>query len=153
MRIDELEAVCRDAAARVVEREGRPVPPTVVLPLADATKLVSMPAFPDDDAERFALLSSFAEDEMRPADAPCYGFLAEALADADSGPMEVVVLVYGARGHHPRIAAAPLEGDTLAAFGEAEDLHPDAMRFLAPLQHAAEAADPPDVIPPDFTDN
>ena len=144
MRIDELERTCRDAAAELLAREGRPLPPTVVLPLADATRVVTLPEFPEDDAARFALLSAFAEDEMRPAHAPCYGFVAEALADDDG--VDVVMVVVGARGHHPRIAAAPLEEGGLGSFGDAEDLHPRALPFLRPLQHAADAAPPPDVL-------
>jgi hypothetical protein len=146
VQIDELETACRDAAARIVEREGRPVPASVVLPLSGATRVVTLPEFPPDDADRFALLSEFAEDEMRPANAPCYGFVAEATAEGDSGPMEVVVVVYGARGHHPRVTAAPLDGTTIGPYADAEDLHPEALPFLAPLQHAADAATPPDVM-------
>jgi hypothetical protein len=132
-----------------VEREGRPVPPTVVLPQTDATRVVSLPDFPEDDATRFELLSAFAEDEMRPVNAPCYGFVAEAVADADGAPVEVLVLVVGARGHHPRIAAAPFAADgAIEPFGDAEDLDPRAMRFLSPLQHAADAARRPDVMEP-----
>ena len=146
MRFDELEATCRDAAARIVEREGRPVPASVVLPLPEATRVVTLPEFPADDAGRFALLSDFAEDEMRHANAPCYGFVAEATAASDSGPVPVVVVVYGARGRHPMVAAAPLDGESVGPFGDAEDLHPRAMPFLAPLQQAADAATPPDVM-------
>lgn len=146
MRIDELEAVCRDAAVRIVEREGRPVPASVVLPLPDATRIITLPEFPDDDADRFALLSAFAEDEMRPANAPSYGFVAEAVADAEAEPIEVVVVVFGARGHRPRIAAAPLGEDGVGAFGDPEELLPEALPFLTPLQHAADAATPPDVM-------
>lgn len=145
MRMDELEAVCREAATELVTG-GRPVVASVILPEPAATRLVSLPDFPDDDAARFALLSDFAEDEMRPAGTPCWGFVAEATAEADSGSIDVVVIVYGARGHHPQITAAPLDGEQTGAFGDAEDLHPRAMPFLAPLQHAAEAATPPDVM-------
>jgi hypothetical protein len=145
VRIDELADTCQAAAAQILEREGRPVPASVVLPLPDATRVVSLPEFPAEDAARFELLSAFAEDEMRPANAPCYGFVAEGVAEADAGPVDVVVVVFGARGHHPRIAAAPFEGAALGPFGDAEDLDPRAMPFVAPLQRAAEAAAPPDV--------
>jgi hypothetical protein len=142
--VDELEATCRDAAARLAERADRPLPASVVLPLPDATRVVSLPDFPADDGARFELLSAFAEDEMRPVNASCYGFVAEAVAG--DGDTEVVVIVFGARNHHPRIAAAPLAGGRLGAFEDAEELHPGALPFLAPLQHAADAATPPDVL-------
>lgn len=148
MRIDELELVCREAAAQAVTRSGRPLPPTMVLPLATATRVVAVPDFPDDDAGRFDLLSRFAEEEMRPANAAAYGFLAEATASSDSGePLEVVVVVYGARGHHPQIVAAPLDGEEVGPFSEPEDLEPTAMPFLSPVQHAVDAARPPDAMP------
>ena len=145
MRIEELEATCREAAAELVQR-GRPVPASVVLPQTDATRVVGLPEFPEDDAARFTLLSEFAEDEMRPGNIPCYGFIAEAAATADDGVVDVVVVVYGARGHHPQITAAPLTAGGLEAFSDAEELDPRAMPFLAPLQHAADAAQPPDVM-------
>jgi hypothetical protein len=148
VRIEELEAICRDAAAQLVERGERPVPASVVLPLPAATRVVTLPDFPADDAGRFALLSDFAEDEMRPANAPCYGFVAEGTATAGQDVADVVVVVFGARGHQPRIVAAQLHGGALGSFGAAEDLHPGAMPFLAPLQQAADAATPPDVMDP-----
>jgi hypothetical protein len=147
MRLEELEQTCQEAAAALVQREGRPVPPSVVLPLPESTRVVSLAGFPDDPGGRFELLSAFAEDEMRPVNAPCYGFVAEAVADVGGGPVGVVVLVFGARGIHPRITAAPIAEDAaMGAFGDAEDLDPRAMPFLAPLQHAADAARPPDLM-------
>lgn len=148
MRMEELEAVCREAAAQVVSRGDRPVAPTMVLPLPSSTRVVAVPAFPDDDAGRIDLLTRFAEEEMRPANAAAYGFLAEAVAHSDEGaPMEVVVVVYGARNHHPQIVAAPLHGEDLGPFTEPEPLEPTAMPFLAPAQQAVDAATPPDAMP------
>ena len=147
MRMEELDAVCRQAARDLLARQGRPLRPAVVLPLPDATRVASLPGFPDDDPARFDLLAAFARDRMRPANAPAYGFLAEAAWDTGSGPVDVVVAVCGARGHAPRVTAAPVRaGDdgepTLGDFVEPEPLDPTAFPFLSPLQHAADAAAP-----------
>jgi hypothetical protein len=138
VNLDELEALCREAARSLLAREGRPLPAAVVLPLADATKITTLPDLPDDDGGRRALLGRFADDVMRPADAPCYGLIAEGLAE----DVEVVVVVYGARRHHPRVTAAPLDGDEVGDFLPAEELDPAAMPFVAALQQAVEAAAP-----------
>lgn len=138
MRIEELDALCRQAARDLVTRESRPLPPAMVLPLPGATRVTTLPDFPDSDPERFDLLAAFARDVMVPAGAPAYGFVAEAsVAGAD-----MVVAVYGARGHRPRITAAPFDGDGLGEFTSAEELDPAAFAFLAPVQHAADAAQP-----------
>lgn len=139
MRLDELEAVCREAARGLLEREGRPVPAAVVLPLPERTRVLTLPDFPPDDAARAHALSDLAADEMRPANAPCYGFLAEA-EQADGQPL--VVAVYGARGETPQITAALLTPDGLGEWAPAEELHPEALPFVRPLQAAAQAADP-----------
>lgn len=147
MRLDELEAVCREAARGVVEREGRPVPATVVLPLPDTNKVTTFPDFPVDDAARTALLERFAADAVRPANASCFGFLAEATVDAgDGAPVDVVVVAYSARQRHAHVTAAPLDVDGVGAFTSAEELDPAAMPFLAPLQAAVDAAGPPDAF-------
>lgn len=143
MRPEELEAVCQEAARGLLAREGRPLPAAVVLPLPEATRVVTLPGFPDGDALRAHALGDFAADVMRPANAPAYGFVAEA-EQVDGMPLAVVV--YGARSHQPRITAAALvrDGDTdgLGEWTPSEDLHADALPFLRPLQAAAEAADP-----------
>jgi hypothetical protein len=136
VRLEELDAVCREAARDLLARRGRPVPTSVVLPLPAATKLTTLEGFPDDDAARAALLARFADDVMRPAKAPCYGFVAEAVAD----DADVLVVVYGAHRQGARVTAAPLDGDALGDFGPAEDLDAAALPFLAPLQAAADAA-------------
>jgi hypothetical protein len=136
VRIAELELVCTEAARALVDRQGRPVPPTVVLPLPMATKVTSFPDFPDADGLRFDLLSRFAADVMVPAGAPAWGFVAEATADTDGS--DLLVVVYGARLHAPRITAAPLDGTDVGDFAPAEDLDPAAMPFLSPLRHAAD---------------
>lgn len=147
MRLPELEAVCREAARGVVEREGRPVPAAVVLPLPDANKVTTFPDFPADDPARALLLERFAEDVVRPANAPCFGFLAEASLDTAEGPpVDVVVVAYSARRSHPHVTAAPLTGATVGDFGVAEELDPAAMPFLRPLQEAVDAAGPPDAF-------
>lgn len=138
MRLEELEAVCQEAARGLLERDGRPVSPAVVLPLPHATRVLALPGFPDDDLARAHALGDLAADEMRPAGAPCYGFVAEA-EQPDGQPL--LVVVYGARGHQPRITAAMLHEDGLGEWVTAEDLHPEAMPFLRPLQAAAEQAE------------
>ncbi len=143
MRIEELDAVCREAARDLVAREGRPLP-SVVLPLPEATRVTTFPDFPDDDPSRFDLLSAFARDVLRPANAPAFGFVAEGVAEGEDGPVDVAVVVYGARNHPLAVTAAPLVDGALAEFTPAEELDPTAFPFLAPLRHAVDAAQPPD---------
>lgn len=142
MTMEELEALCREAARSLVEREGRPLPAAVVIPQQEATRVVSLPDFPGDDQGRTAFLERYAQEVMRPANASCYGFLAEGTAEGD---VEVIVLVYGARRHHPHVTAAPLDGATVGDFLASEELAPAAMPFVAPLQQAVEDSTPPDV--------
>ncbi len=146
MRIEELEVVCQEAARNVVEREPGGVPATVVLPLPSRTRVTALAQWPDDNQARAALLERFADEEMRPHNAPCYGFVAEGVASADGGPVDVVVVAYGARGNHPRITAAVRTVDGLGEFTDAEPLDPRAMSFLAPLQRAADEARAPDAF-------
>lgn len=159
MTLDELEALCTEAARDLAARHPRPLPATVVLPGANATAVTTLEGFPDDDIERFDALSRFAADRIRPAGVPAYGFLAEASLQTDVESGDVLVVVYGARRHRPRVMAAPLgtaprvaadqNGDTgsvqIGSFSPSEPLDPTAMPFLAPLQHAVDAAEPPDV--------
>lgn len=142
MRLEELDAVCREAVRNLVAREGRPVPAAVVLPLPEATKVTTLPGFPDDDAARTELLERFAQDVMRPANAPCYGFIAEAVVHDEPTAVDVVLVAYGARGQLPRITAAPVTDDDIGEFGEAEELGHGALAFLLPLQRAADSAAP-----------
>lgn len=147
MRLDELEALCREAARGVAAREGRPLPATVVLPLPDTTRVTALPDFPPDDAGRTALLARFADEVVRPANASCFGFLAEATVDAgDGSAIDVVVVAYSARRHHPHLTAAPLTDEGVGSFADTEELAPTAMPFLAPLQEAVDAAGPPDAF-------
>lgn len=138
--------MCQEAARNLAQREQRPLPATVVLPLPSATRVTSLADWPDDDAQRLDLLERFVDDVMRPANAPCYGFLAEGVVEVDGAPLDVVVVAYGARGTHPRVTAAPLSEDVVGEFAQAEPLEPAAFPFLAPLQHAADAATPPDAF-------
>jgi hypothetical protein len=144
MRAGELEALCQEAARDLLQREGRPLPAAAVVPLPEATKVTTFPDFPDDDPSRFDLLARFADEVMRPANAPAYGFVAEAVAEADAGPADVVVVAFGASGQPARITAAAIESDGLGEFTAAEELDPAALPFLSPLRHAVEAARPPD---------
>jgi hypothetical protein len=148
MRIEELELVCREAALNLVARTGQPLPATVVLPLPEATQVVSMPDFSDYEEQRLELMTRFADEQMRPRNAPCYGFIAEAVAAGEDGtPTDVVVCVYGARNHHPLITAAPIVEGQVGEFAAPESLAPAAMPFLEPVQRAVDAAPPPDAMP------
>jgi hypothetical protein len=144
MRAEELEALCQEAARDLVKREGRPVPAAAVVPLPEATKVTTFPEFPDDDPTRFDLLTRFAEDVMVPANAPAYGFIAEAVAQTDGEPADVVVVAFGGTGQPPRLTAATFTDDGLGEFSDPEELDPAALPFLSPLRHAAEAARPPE---------
>jgi hypothetical protein len=142
--MEELEVVCQEAARSLLEREGRPVPAAAVLPLPDATKVTTFPDFPDDDPTRFDLLSNFAAEVMVPANAPCWGFVAEAVVTTDTGTVDAVVVAFGARGQRGRVCAAALGDAGLADFQPAEELDAAALPFLRPLQHAADTARPPE---------
>lgn len=162
MTLTELEGLVREAAADLATRRARPIAPVVVLPGPTATSVTTLEGFPDDDIARFEYLSRLAADRIRPSGTPCYGFIAEASVDsstpaaADDGPAgappaaaaDVLVVVFGARRRPPQIMAAPFadpDGGGLADFTPAEPLDPTAMPFLSPLQHAVDAAEPPDV--------
>lgn len=144
MRIEELEVVCQEAARNIVARGDRPLRASVVLPLPQATRVVELPDWPDDDGQRVRLLEQFVEDVMRPANAPCFGFVAEAVAGAPDA--DVVLVVFGGRGTGSRITAAPLSGDEVGEFLPAEQLDARALPFLRPLQVAADTAAPPDAF-------
>lgn len=133
--------MCQEAAREIADRDSRPLPPTVVLPAPEATRVITLRDLPDDDHGRHAVMERFARDEMIPQGHPAFGFVAEAeLADGT----DVVVVVYGAHGLPPRIAAAPFEADDeLGEFSDEEPLDPWAMPFLHPLQHAVEQAQEP----------
>jgi hypothetical protein len=146
VRIEELAVLCRQAAHDLVARESRPLPPAVVLPLPEATQVTTFPDFPDDDPARFDLLSRFAAEKMRAVNAPAFGFVAEGTVDGEDGPVDVAVVVYGARNHRSSITAAPFTEEGLGDFLPADELDPTAMPFLAPLRHAVDTAAPPDAI-------
>ena len=134
MQFDELRFVCQQAAVRLFAEQPRPIPPTVVLPGPDRTQLVTLPDFPDDDAARHLVMSQLATDRVSGPRVPCWGFVAEAqVADR-----EVVVVIYGARRHHPHLTAATIEGTELADFVDDEPLDATAMPFLHPLQQAVD---------------
>lgn len=135
MKFEELRFVCEEAARDVVAKGQRPVPPTVVLPGADRTRLLTLTGFPDEDRERHDYLAQLALEQITEAGVPAWGFLVEAEVDAQ----DAVAVVYGARKHAPEITAAPLDEDGLGDFVPAEQLDPTAMPFLHPLQHAVDA--------------
>jgi hypothetical protein len=139
--IDELRTLCQEAARDLAARQERPVPAAVVLPLPHSTQVTTLPDFPADDQERFQVLSHFAADRMVPAGAPCYGFIAEAELASGDEPVDVVMVVFGARHRGAWVTAAALDDDELGPFGEVEQLDPTALPFLQPLQHAADLAE------------
>lgn len=143
MRPDELEHVCKEAARDLVAREQRPLPPTVVLPDPQSTRLIRIPDLPDGDNERSVVLDALAREEIVNASRPAYGFLAEGELPDQT---EVVIVVFGAHGLAPRITAAPFD-ETVGGLGDfvaTEDLDPMAFPFLHPLQHAVdEVREPP----------
>lgn len=152
MRFEELRFVCTEAARDLLSTSGRPVPPTVVVPGVASTRLLRLPEFPDDDEARHAYVAQLAVTELVPAEAPAWGFVAEA---ATGEGADVVVVVYGARRHAPHLTAAVVTGDgDLGEFVPSEELDPTAMPFLHPLQHAVDSvpavgSDRPGSSPPD----
>lgn len=142
MNIDQLRVLMEEAAANVTERHDRPLPVTVVLPLEGATRVTALDGFPDDDTERKDALSVFAAQHMVPANAACFGLLAEA-----TGPdgEDLLVVVYGARRRGSHVIAAMFDEDgVLTEFTPSEPLENAAMPFVQPLQHAADMAEAPD---------
>jgi hypothetical protein len=138
--IDELRTLCQEAARDLAARHERPVPAAVVIPFPERTQVTTLTDFPAGDQARFQALSHFAADRMVPAGAPCYGFIAEAELASDAEPIDVVMVVFGARQRGAWVTAAPLEDDALGPFSAAEQLDATAMPFLQPLQHAADMA-------------
>jgi hypothetical protein len=143
MTLDELRQLCQEAARDLVARHDPPLPAAVVLPLPSQTHVTTLDGFPDDDEQRFTALSHFAADRMVPASAPCFGFVAEAELAADDGPVDVVVVAYGARQRGTWVTAAPLDAGRVGEFSASEQLDPAALPFLRPLQHAADLASTP----------
>ena len=147
MRVEELEVVCQEAARNLVERSQGMLQASIVLPLPSKTSVTTLPDWPDDEASRTELLERFAADVAVPNNASCYGFVAEGIAaDEEGRPVDVVVVAFGARNNHPRVAAAVLHDGALDEFTESEPLAPAAMPFLAPLQRAVDHARPPDAF-------
>lgn len=140
MTIDELRALCQEAARDLLARHGSPLPAAVVLPLSSQTQVATLGDFPVDDDDRFLALSHFAADRMVPAGASCFGFVAEAELSADGSAMDVVVVAFGARQRGTWVTAAQIEHGGLGQFSEAEQLEAAALPFLRPLQHAADMA-------------
>ena len=143
MTLDELRALCQDAARELSAREGHPLPAAVIVPLAERTAVATLPDFPVSDEERFQVLSHFAADRMVPEGAPCFGFVAEAALEASEEVVDVVLVAYGARQRGTWVTAAPLHEGGPGEFGEPEQLDAAALPFLRPLQHAADLATVP----------
>lgn len=147
MQFEELRYVCQEAAVDVLASRGRPLPPTVVLPGPERTRLLTLPSFPDDDEARHAVLAQLAADEIGPHQVPCWGFVAE----AEIGGDDAVVVAFGARRNEPHITASRFDEEGgLEEFVSSEPLDPTALPFLHPLQHAVDALEAlPASGPPD----
>ncbi len=136
MQFEELRFVCQEAADDLVRSRGRPLPPTVVLPGSQRTRLVTLPELPDQDEARHAVVAQLAQDLVTAEAVPCWGFVAEAEADG----ADVALVVYGARRHAPHLTASRFTSEgALAGFVPEEELDPTALPFLHPLQHAVDA--------------
>lgn len=136
MRFEELRFLCEEAAKDLLTKHERPVPPTVVLPTGDTTRLMTLPSFPTDDAERHAYLKTFARTQITEPGIPAWGFVVE--ADVDDHP--AIVITFGARRHTPHVAAAPFDDEgLLGEWTDDEELDPRALPFLHPLQTAVDA--------------
>lgn len=139
MQFSDLRKLTIAAALDLVDKAAAAdqpgVPPTVVVPGGSSTRLLTLTGFPDDDEGRHDYLAQFAEDQLSANRVPAWGFV----VSAEVNGVDAVVAVYGARRQAPQVTAAPMEGDELGNFVEAEDLDPTAMPFLHPLQHAVDA--------------
>lgn len=136
MQFEELRYICQEAAVDVLASHGRPVPPTIVLPGPERTRLLTLPSFPDDDESRHAVLAQLAADEVTPNQVPCWGFVAE----AEVGGEDAVVVAFGARRNEPHITASRFDDEgALEEFVPSEPLDPTALPFLHPLQHSVDA--------------
>jgi len=140
MTLDELEALCRQAATDLLARHGRPLPDAVVVPTASVTRVLTLPDLPADQGERRRALARLAEQQLRPQAVPCWGFIAEAVAAGEVLDVDVCLVAFGAHGHAPQVTAAPFEGEGLGAFAVPEPLEDGALPELAPLQDAVEQA-------------
>jgi len=143
MRFEELRFVCEEAAKELAARGERPVPATIVLPGPASTRLLRLSDFPVDDEDRLAYLATFAHDHLVADRIPAWGLLVEGELDGH----DVVIIVFGAHKHAPRITAAPVGDDgTLGETLPDEELDPTAMPFLHPLQRAVDSlpAETPD---------
>ncbi len=136
MQFEELRYVCKEAAIDLLSEQGRPLPPMLVLPRPERTRLLTIPGLPDDDRARHDVMAEIAHEELTAKQIPAWGFVAE----AEVGGEDAAVVVYGARGHAPEITAARFgEEGGLVEFVDEEELDPTAMPFLHPLQHAVDA--------------
>lgn len=137
MQFEELRYICQEAAVDVLRERGRPMPPTLVLPGSERTRLLTLTSFPDDDEDRHAVLAQVAADEVTPNEIPCWGFVSEAEVQG----ADAVVVVFGARRHAPHLTATRFDetGTGLEEFVPDEELDPTALPFLHPLQHAVDA--------------
>ncbi|TVP74507.1 MAG: hypothetical protein EA340_01260 [Nitriliruptor sp.] len=136
MQFEELRFVCQQAAIDLTRTRGRPLPPTVILPGPDRTRLLTLPELPEADEARHAVLAQLAADHITLGGVPCWGFVAEAEVDGE----DAVVVVYGARRHAPHVTGSRFDASgELEEFVASEELDPTALPFLHPLQHAVDA--------------
>lgn len=136
MQFEELRQICQEAARDLLSKEGRPLPPALVLPRPEATQLLLLTGLPEDDDARLQAMAHLADEQLTERKTPAWGFVSEGeLADGTA----IAVVIYGARKHAPMITASVLVGEGLTEFEEAEELDPHAFPFLHPLQRAVDA--------------
>jgi len=136
VQFEELRFITQQAALDVAGRHPRPLPPTVVLPGPARTLLLTLPDLPVQDELRHLVFAEIATDHLTGEGIPCWGFVAE----ADVAGREGVVAVFGARRHVPHLSAAWFDANgELEEFVSTEELDPQALPYLHPLQHAVDA--------------
>jgi hypothetical protein len=136
VQFEELRFITQQAALDVAGRHPRPLPPTVVLPGPARTLLLTLPDLPSEDELRHLVFAEIATEHLTGEGIPCWGFVAE----ADVAGREGVVAVFGARRHVPHLSAAWFGADgELEEFVSTEELDPQALPYLHPLQHAVDA--------------
>jgi hypothetical protein len=136
VQFEELRYVCQQAALDLVRTQGRPLPPTVVLPGPERTALVTLPDLPATTRTGTPSSHSWRTTASPPTRSRAGGSSRRRTPAGE----DVVVVVYGARRHAPRLTASRFAEDgDLEEFVPDQELDPTALPFLHPLQHAVDA--------------